>query len=235
MRPLAFCTFPAWSNWYTNVVNFWENLKNSLLFLLWPEFCLCCDRYGTLLCNRCFTQLAFLPLPVKISLENTALDHLLSALEYDEKTKKIVHALKFQGIEATGQLCAELIYHTVLLPECDLIIPVPLHPKRQKTRGYNQAALIAKHLALLMGKPHCPALTRKIHTSAQARSKSREDRLANLSGAFALTVPPCTIQGKTCLLVDDVTTTGATLNECAKVLKQNGAKTIIGVTLAHGG
>jgi competence protein ComFC len=202
--------------------------------LLWPEFCLCCDRYGTLLCNRCFTMLAFLPLPVKISLENAALDQLHSAVEYDENTKKIVHALKFQGIEAAGELCAELIFQTMFLPECDLIIPVPLHPKRQKTRGYNQAALIAEHLAKLYRKTYCLAISRQINTSAQARSKSREDRLANMSNAFALAIPPSIIQGKICLVVDDVTTTGATLNECAKVLKAHGATQVIGITLAHG-
>ena len=112
-----------------------------------------------------------------------------------------------------------------------VVIPVPLHKNRQDLRGFNQSELIARKLSKKLNLPGGCALARTKDTEAQV-SLSREFRLTNLVGAFTCTDKEF-ITGKNILLVDDVATTLSTLNECARALKDAGAKKVWGIVVAR--
>lgn len=114
----------------------------------------------------------------------------------------------------------------------DIVVPVPLHVRRRRERGYNQAALLARGLARRLDVPMRNPLWRIRATSTQTRLSATQ-REANMRGAFTV-FRPKSIQGKRILLVDDVMTTGATVNECARTLKKAGAKAVFVLTVARG-
>lgn len=121
-----------------------------------------------------------------------------------------------------------------MLPETGLIVPVPLHRRRLWQRRFNQSALLARAIARDTGLPCLPdALRRKRHTVPQ-KGLSRSERHLNVRGAFAVTPRhAAAIKGKNVMIVDDVFTSGATLNECARVLKRAGAAKVFVLTLAR--
>jgi competence protein ComFC len=112
-----------------------------------------------------------------------------------------------------------------------VLTAVPLNSWKKRWRGFNQAELLARELARLSDRPYVELLVRKVKTASQVR-KGRTERLANLKGAFAV-VPfsPC---APVVTLVDDVMTTGSTLEECARTLKAAGAKTVYAIVFARG-
>ena len=114
----------------------------------------------------------------------------------------------------------------------DLVVPVPLFGRRQRLRGYNQSALLARELARLDGLPLAVrALSRRRDTPPQARSVDAETRRRNVAGAFA--ADRRQVEGRRVLLVDDVMTTGATLDACAQALRQGGAASVWALTFAR--
>ena len=114
----------------------------------------------------------------------------------------------------------------------DLIVPVPLHAKRLRWRGFNQSLLLARQVSLAYGVPIDPfVLQRRKETAAQTQLPE-DDRRRNVRGAFALD-PDKSVKDKTVLLVDDVYTSGATVNECSSTLKRAGAKEVYVLTLAR--
>jgi len=118
------------------------------------------------------------------------------------------------------------------MPDFDYLIPVPLHPKRLRERGFNQALLLSKTMKGIPPKKIKPGILKRVrHTPPQVRLNPVERR-RNVRGAFALKDPEG-VRGKSILLVDDVFTTGATVNECARVLKKAGAGRVSVVTLAR--
>lgn len=144
---------------------------------------------------------------------------------YDGALKDFIHALKFRGrrelAEGLGVLMARVASREKVMRGVELAVPVPLHPKRLAERGYNQAELLAHMVGSCLGVPVKPALVRSIHTGEQNKL-GRQLRRENLRGAF--TVPyPLVVAGKRVLLIDDVITTGATANECARALLKAGA------------
>ncbi|MBI4233214.1 MAG: ComF family protein [Chloroflexi bacterium] len=147
--------------------------------------------------------------------------------------REAVHRLKYSNLRAiapalAGLLAEHLQAHPV---PADLIVPVPLHPRRERQRGFNQAALLAKEAGRRLRLPLVErALARVRDSPPQARSASREERRANVQGAFMARQG---FQGRCVLLVDDVCTTGATLEACAGALRNAGASSIWALTLAR--
>lgn len=162
-------------------------------------------------------------------------DGMLCVGKYCDSLKKSIKRFKFGNkpsyYRAFGKLIALKIQNTAQLGKIDIVIPVPMHKNMQKQRGYNQSALmaeyIAKHLGLKLGRN---LLIKTIKTQNQSLL-SKADRLTNLEGAFKVTSPG-QITDSNILLVDDIITTGSTVNQCSKVLKQAGAGRIIACVIA---
>jgi ComF family protein len=163
-----------------------------------------------------------------------AIDRSRSIGEYDGTLREIIHALKYSGRLSVARRLAALMVSrgTELLEDADCVVPVPLHWRREYRRGFNQAREIARHL----GVPVAEVLVRTHHTRPQVELPAHE-RHANVEAAFALRRPLFrklrTVFGLKVVLVDDVSTTGATLEACARLLKQAGASEVFALTAAR--
>lgn len=187
--------------------------------------------------------------------EKTALDGVIVAAAYFGKDKKesliknAIHVFKYRFAKDLAEPLSELAIRQlkgrgimrrekaiVFGPEImdKVIVPVPLHSRRFRWRGFNQAELLADKIAKHFDLPLInSALIRQKNNIPQADIKERMERINNIRGAFICTEPD-KIKNKTVVLVDDVATTSATLGECAKALKMSGAKEVWGVVVARG-
>jgi len=154
----------------------------------------------------------------------TALYHFVKS----GRTQKLIHNLKYKsrtqiGINL-GRLYGKTLRVAPVFKEADLILPVPLHPRKEKKRGYNQCDLFAKGLSESMEIPWKKGLLVKTEDTATQTKKTRAERFENVATAFKIAAPE-KLRGKHILIVDDVITTGATLEACAqKVLEIPGVK-----------
>jgi len=147
--------------------------------------------------------------------------------------REAVHRLKYGNLRAVAAPLAGLMgeYLESSPLEAEVLVPVPLHPRRLRERGYNQSALLANELAKLIGLPVDETSLRRVKfVLPQARTGSVEERRTNVAGVFACTGG---VKGKRVVLIDDVSTSGATLNSCASALKSAGASAVWGLTLAR--
>jgi ComF family protein len=148
---------------------------------------------------------------------------------------KLVQAFKYSGKtkvgEMLGQALAALVRQDEVLSAADAVCPVPLHPARLRERGFNQSLLLAAAISMDSGIPLADCLVRHRNTSTQTMKTSPEARRKNLELAFRIR-PEAGITGKTVLLVDDVMTTGATLDQAARELLKGGAASVLGVVIA---
>ena len=149
---------------------------------------------------------------------------------YDDALKEIVHALKYDPRPTIARHLAACMREagSAILSGADVIVPVPLHRSRERTRGFNQARALALHLGL----PVLDALERTRKTASQADLPAAA-RQTNVHGAFALAVTSGDIANRVIVLVDDVSTTGATLNACAVPLLAGGAREVRALTAAQ--
>ena len=161
-----------------------------------------------------------------------AFDALRAVWRYEPPLEQVIHALKFGRLDFLGAHLAAEIWHRLggELRQADLVVPVPLHWRRQMARGYNQAERIARPLARRLGRPLVHALYRRRATAPQARLE-RARRRANLRRAFGGR-RAARLRGRRVLLVDDVTTTGATLSQAAATLKRRGASHVMALAAA---
>lgn len=159
---------------------------------------------------------------------------------YEGALRWAIHRFKYAGrrylARPLGHLLNEAledaatVFHTEL-PPFDFIVPVPLHPRRQKQRSFNQAALLAAELAALRGLSLADSMVIRTRQTLPQVGLRRPERLANLTGAFAA-VPGVTLENRRVLLVDDILTTGATLSACSEALLAAGASAVCAVTVA---
>lgn len=166
------------------------------------------------------------------------LDSATAAVHYTPPITNVLHALKYDSVYGTGTWCAELIEKTCNLPAVEALTAVPLHRRRAAQRGYNQAELIARRLAYLLRIPYLELLERPVLGRSQASTTNRTQRSAAARRYRATelfkTLSATNKTPASLLLVDDVITTGSTLDACARVLKLHGVKTVHGVGVAHG-
>jgi len=160
-------------------------------------------------------------------------DRLRAVWSYEPPLEQVIHALKFGRLDFLGGHLAEEIWQRMggELRRAEAIVPVPLHWRRQLVRGYNQAERIARPLAKLLGRPLVTALRRARSTPPQARLE-RSRRQENLRRAFRGR-RPAPIRDRRVLLVDDVTTTGATLGHAAAALRRIGAASVVALAVAR--
>jgi ComF family protein len=162
---------------------------------------------------------------------------VISPFYYVNNVRLGILSLKFFGRTKTALFLsgymADAVLHSPFYNECDAIVFVPSSKKRKSKRGYNQSELLATHLAKKINLPILKDTLLRIKDSPpQSKAKNRKERLLNVKGAFEV-LDGNNIQNKTILLVDDIVTTGATLNECSKMLKNAGAKRILCLTAAR--
>ena len=145
----------------------------------------------------------------------------------------MVHRFKYNDLRALAPVQAKLLadYLESNPMPADLLMAVPIHRRRERQRGYNQSQMLAQELSKLIGIPIQLGLRRHKGSPPQARSQSMEERRANVQDAF--TFQGDQLDGKRVLLLDDVCTTGATLDACAAVLKDAGAGAVWGLTVAR--
>ncbi len=161
-------------------------------------------------------------------------DRLLCCGLYEGPLRQMVIGLKKGHSELTeylGELLRTIIGAAELERHIDWLVPVPLHWTRQWIRGYNQADLLARQLSF----PRCLALKRIRRTPIQPGMTSWPARKRNVAGAFALSKAASQVAGQRICLIDDVKTSGATLNECARVLRQAGAASVWALVLSVAG
>lgn len=226
-----------------------RRLSQAALDLLFPPRCVICRQPGAELCAGCRAQMPVLrgpvcpvcslPLPngtrcARCDAHRPAFRRVRSAYRYEGGVRRAIHALKYEGRRGLAAPLAEALAEQLPPPDRlpDAACAVPMHPVREAQRGYNHARLLALELMQLWGIPVLPAgaLHRTQQTAAQV-GLDYSARLANVQGAFA--ADPALVRGCTILVVDDVCTTGATLDACASELLQAGAAAVEGVTLAR--
>lgn len=226
----------------------------SLLDWIWPKFCVGCGCRSCYLCANCLLLLGqkdlICPICWKLSLGGQThplcfrpwgLDGLWSFGAYQGALKKLIQKLKFRwvkgiAIELVDQLIIYWVWYLPLLieqikldPGSWVIVPVPLHPKRLSQRGFNQSALIGQLLSSRLGLSYRELLIKIKDTQSQVEFNAQKRR-NNPKGAFTARnlIMPANV-----ILIDDVWTTGSTLKECCKVLKQAGVKKVWALTIAR--
>jgi ComF family protein len=236
---------------------------DALVSVIFPAGCRICkglltDSRRVPICERCLSffervpaiacEICGRPLPGLGKKEETpricpacqdktyAFDRARSFAIYQGALVQAILLLKFEQIEPLGawfaQRLAELARNEGDKLAADVVVPVPLHRERERERGYNQAALISKPLAKRLRLPHRAVLLMRTRARPDKRILSLEERWESVRGAFA-TRPGSQVDNLRVLLVDDVLTTGATLDACARVLHEAGAKSVIGLTVAR--
>lgn len=159
----------------------------------------------------------------------------MAAYPYAGLSRQLVEKLKYSGRIEYARIMAAAMLHEAgagleNLPDY-LLVPVPLHPTRLRERGFNQAEILGRELIHWTGMTLMPGALRRVRNTSTQTRLSRRERARNIRGAFAL--GNSDIRDRKCLLIDDVFTTGATLNECARVLKEGGAKEVVGLAYAR--
>ncbi len=213
-----------------------QKLHRILVDLLYPNLCdACSENLRNQEVHICTACLCSLPKTNYHLMPNNLLEqrlwgkvnfHRATAFFHFHKgspLQKILYSLKYKGKKEIGEFlgkhAATDISASETFASIDLIIPVPLHPNRLKTRGYNQSEWIAKGISSLLNKPlDTSSLVRKTDTKSQTR-KNTFDRYINTEGIFALQTADCLVN-KHVLLVDDVMTTGSTIEACIQTLNQ---------------
>ncbi|HEY32249.1 MAG TPA: ComF family protein [Dehalococcoidia bacterium] len=223
--------------------------KGMALDLLFPQWCIGCGVEGSFLCQVCRRSLPRINPPIcprcgkPQSSEqlcpgcvewSATIDGIRSPFRFEGVIREAVHQLKYRNLRAIVSSLAELLddYLRTLTIPVDVLVPVPLHRKRLRERGYNQSLLLAKGLGKLSGLPlvdNC--LIRQTNTPPQARTSTVEERRDNVVGIFSCR--DACLRDKQVLLIDDVATSGATLDACAASLKASGAISVWALVLAR--
>lgn len=222
------------------------NVLETILNIVFPVNCVSCGEKNFDLCFKCLSE--------SREAERESADWIFPLFDYRHiPIKKSIWLLKYKNKKRIASVFAQVMYGRIIEELSELsvmknfrepiLIPIPLFTKRYNERGYNQAELICQELIKINNLRHGVDWTLEKNilikikdTEHQANIKERRHRLKNLIGSFVIKNPEKNIEkikNKNIILIDDVTTTGATLNEAKKVLKQSGARKIIAFTIAH--
>ncbi len=249
--------------WFRHGRGWLGEIGDALVSVFFPSGCRICDRLLTsasrvplceeclssfgrvlgILCEVCGRPLPGLnrkpeqPLLCPACQDKTyAFARARSFAFYENAVVRAILLLKFEQIEPLGAWFAERLAELVRAESdalaADVVVPVPLHRERERERGYNQAALLSKPLAKNLRLPHKAVLLVRTRARPDKQVLSLQERWESVRGAFA-TRPGSQVDNLRVLLVDDVLTTGATLDACARALRDAGAKSVIGLTVAR--
>lgn len=213
-----------------------KQIKDFILDVFFPKICLICRREEDYLCQDCLSTLEIHKTHKKHSTQN--LSDLYFALPYQNAVaKRIIAKFKYEPFikELSKNLADIIITHFRLLDNVEnfsdfILVPVPLAKKRLKRRGFNQAEEMAEKLAEFLNIEVCGDILLKTKETRPQTESSEKERRENIKGVF---LPSAAVKNKKIILVDDVYTTGSTMEECAKVLRTAGAKEVIGIVVAR--
>ena len=231
-----------------NLDSLFSSIKQKILNFLFPPRCVSCGKGGVFFCQKCRSKLIYLQPPLctrcsepirtgticqKCQSQTWDIDGIYSIFKYGGAIRQAIIQFKYENIKVLADplsyCMAEYLRKHHL--SFDIIIPVPIHKRRLRERGYNQSSLLARKLSYMTRMPVVEGvLVRTKHTPSQAKSDNVAQRRKNIKNAF--TCASHDISGKRILLIDDVCTSGATLNSCATSLKSAGAASVWGLTLA---
>lgn len=235
-------------------------LKDDILDFVYPQYCSICKKHLKReekdVCETCWDSLASLPAPfcpycksffengdTKCSFCNSlgrfADDHKIlmvrSLGRFDDYYRSLIHRFKYEKRIPVGKRLAQRLGESVNgdsnFLNSDLLIPVPLHKSRYRERGFNQSEILAEGISKVTGVSVLRNVLKRKKKTRDQTELSPQQREENVRGAFTVTQPEM-IKGKRIILIDDVITTGATLNECARMLKQVGAEKTLAMTIA---
>ena len=203
---------------------------NWLIDLIFPPVC-SCGRVDYHFCAGCLKELMRFPLKSRI-VSGEVLNGLASTGIYDGILEQAIRAFKYDGVTGLDERLAERMQRTYEQTHwlIDLLIPVPLAEKRLDERGYNQSEMLGARMSEVCGIPCQSDFMRRIRETDQQARLSGEQRMANVRNAFEASDA---VEGLAILLIDDVVTTGSTLNECARALKRAGARAVYGLTVVR--
>jgi ComF family protein len=225
-----------------------SQVGRALLDLIYPPCCPGCGRMGSAFCERCRDQVALIESPVcfhcgcalpeeglcfRCRSLPSSLDGIRAAAVFEDPLRLAIHALKYENnTTLAAPLGAMMVglWRSGGLPEADLILPVPLHTRRQAERGYNQSSLLARVLGRAVGVPVDEQMLIRQRATLPQVGLGLSERQKNVEGAF---VCRGHLGGQTAVVVDDVCTTGATLEACADALRAVGALRVWAFTLAR--
>lgn len=243
-----------------NIIKTAKEYTNAFLELIYPSKTICYMCSGTLekdakysLCHNCYNNnLPFIPehhcikcgIPLRMTEDgsicercknsNYYFDRVISAVKYERDVKNLIYKFKYSNHTYLATTIGRIMAHKLKQEdiEADIIIPVPLYKGKEKERGFNQAILISKYIAEETNIPlNTDILVRTKNTKVMYNLTGKE-RLENVEGAFKV-INKGIIVNKNILLVDDIFTTGATVNSCSKELTDGGAKSITVLTFAR--
>ncbi len=226
-----------------------KRFTSKIVDFFFPKYCIGCGKIGDFICARCREKLPYIPDSIcqqcgrpisgydicpSCTGKQPAINGVRSVFRFDGIIKKAVHSLKYNQLTALADPLSTCVYsYLVSHPQRgDVIVPVPLHPDRLKERGYNQSELLAKKLGEYLDIPvieNC--LIRTKNTVPQVQTSGAEERAHNVNGVFACR--DSRLDGKYVILVDDVCTTGSTLEACAVALKKSNVSSVWGITVAR--
>jgi ComF family protein len=214
-----------------------SRLAEAFFAALLPADCILCRkalpwRQEGGVCLPCWERLPWTP---GYRPRRGVLDALLWATDYEGPIRSLIHGLKFSDMDylaqPLGRGMAGRLGPIVSCLRADLVVPVPLHLWRRLRRGYNQAELLARVIARCCGLHLDTRALRRRRAGRRQLGLSRRERRRSLAGCFS--AAPSRARGRTILLVDDVVTTGATLESCARALLDAGARGVVGCVLAR--
>ncbi len=224
-------------------------LKEIALDLVFPQCCVGCGKEGDLICRSCYRSLPRImpPLCPRCGRPQSSgilcpgctswqaeIDGIRSPFQFDGVIRQAIHQLKYRNLRAVVVPLAKLLndYLTTNPIPGEVLVPVPLHPKRLRERGYNQSSLLAHELGKLINLPVVDdCLIRLRHSPPQAKTATVDERRSNVANTFSCR--DHRLRDKQVLLIDDVSTSGATLDACALALKQAAATSVRGLALAR--
>lgn len=218
---------------------------NKIISIIYPPKCIFCQKilnYSTLLyiCSDCYSGLPFAQMEVLATShknEENFCDGAVSVFQYTGVVKESLIRFKFYNepsyYKTYAKLIADRFAKMADINQYDMVMSVPLHKYKEFSRGYNQAYLISKELGRELKLPENSRLIKRCRNTEAQSLLDKQKRSQNVKGAFTITYPE-KVAGKSIILVDDILTTGSTLEECSRELKKAGAVKVFAVVVATG-
>lgn len=205
----------------------------NILDIIYPRTCGMCEEISkSYLCGKCKLKLKRILKLNTVVHKDKYFDSHTYLFKYEEGIRDKLLKYKFRDYSYLYKFFSEIIINNCNLKNnYDIILPVPIHKKRRQKRGYNQSELVSKEIAKNMNIEYSNKVLIKVVNTVPQSTLNQNQRMSNVLGIYKV-INSQNINQKRILLIDDIFTTGSTVNECAKVLKQNGAKSVDVLTIA---